>query len=88
MPRIKPEPLGRGANEWMTPLVQYHPTNPVFNLLENSYTNGLLSLCGPHPGRGILRACDQHAAVFGQGHAVDGLLMVAQRLFQGPIPVA
>ena len=51
-------------------------------LLEDSETLRLLSLGGPHPGRGVLAAGDQHAAVLRQAHAVDALLVVRHRLQQ------
>ena len=54
----------------------------IFYLLQDPQTLRLLSLSGPHPGRGVLAAGDQHAAVLRQAHAVDALLVVSHRLQQ------
>ena len=55
-------------------------TLSIFYLLQDPQTLRLLSLGGPHPGRGVLAAGDQHAAVLRQAHAVDALLVVGHRL--------
>ena len=54
----------------------------IFYLLQHPQTLRLLSLGGPHTGRGVLAAGDQHAAVLRETHAVDALLVVRHRLQQ------
>ena len=54
----------------------------ILYLLQHPQTLRLLSLGGPHTGRGVLAAGDQHAAVLRETHAVDALLVVRHRLQQ------